>query len=276
MAQSLRPCPQCGRMMDASRSQCVFCAQGSASAAPVASHVAAPGQDQPVSGSQPKGSSAWWGVALIVVMVAVYVVAPIARTFSAPRPTVEVRADGPAFSVMQAGMGYRDDARTQAQRQAYWRSVAGTLVVWTGELRDASLTGDGSLQLRCDPRNGNYDVEARMDGSQSQMLLSLAKGQPVTVQGVLTEETFLGYRVMGARIVSDPTTAAASVADWQQRLAQIPPVERGSFDERRAARRAARQAESAERMKAYEQDKRETRAWLEGLLETKRGTQSAR
>ncbi|MFN3652563.1 MAG: hypothetical protein ACK47B_23550 [Armatimonadota bacterium] len=165
-----------------------------------------------------------------------------------PRFGVNKANPGPHFMTVDAVMDDRRTTLTDAQKQAYWQSVQGTEVIWTGELRDASIEGGGMLRLRCNPKSYGSDVRIELDGSQKDTLLSLIKGQSVTVRGILAEHSIIGYQLRHGRIsgatVAQPTAERHSgrqmtghAADYQSlpNAATVAPPSRvssgGSFSQ---------------------------------------------
>lgn len=120
----------------------------------------------------------------------------------ASRPSTQTLRVGPSFNEVDAVM---DDRRshqwTEAQREAYWNSVKGTLVTWSGEVTDVQLDSGGKMYLKCNSQTYTSDVTVYLNGSQVNLLPQIRKGQRVTVQGVLSDHSFTGYRLTEARIV---------------------------------------------------------------------------
>jgi hypothetical protein len=122
-----------------------------------------------------------------------------ASTPAAPSPTAVPRL-GPSFSDAAAKLE-KATGSTQAQKQAYWQSIQGTQVAWTGEVVEADSNNGGKLSLRCAPDAKGTDVQVKLDGSQTGMLASLGKGKKVTVQGILQDHSGTGYVLANGRIV---------------------------------------------------------------------------
>lgn len=112
------------------------------------------------------------------------------------QPTTKVLVrPGPAFSEVDAKMDSRLSQWTEAQKQAYWASVQGTQVNWSGEVVEVKLDGGGSITLKCNPNTYSSDVEVKLDGSQLNKLPLLSKGQRITIQGILHAHSVYGYDI---------------------------------------------------------------------------------
>ena len=88
-----------------------------------------------------------------------------------------------------------------AQKQAYWASVTGTQVTWTGEVTEVRATSGGEILMKCNPETYTFDVTVTLDGSQVDVLPSINKGQRVTVQGILQNHTGSGYSIAQGRVM---------------------------------------------------------------------------
>lgn len=73
----------------------------------------------------------------------------------------------------------------EKQKEAYWKSVKGTLVTCTGELDDAFTREGGLLFLKCKSTTSTFGVTAYLDGTQLDLIPRLKRGYWVTVQGIL-------------------------------------------------------------------------------------------
>jgi hypothetical protein len=168
MATSLRPCPQCRRMMDARLALCAECERAN-------------GMDRTIQDPAPD------------VTVGMQTRPPIGPARLGSEPA------GP--SLAQADAGLNDTNKTEAQRELYWRSIQGTSVTWTGDLFDAT-TNPPELHLRCNPQNSGADTYVKLEDSEIGKLGSLSKGRYVTVNAILREHTWVGYTLDAGRIVS--------------------------------------------------------------------------
>jgi|GEM_PF-6612325 len=113
--------------------------------------------------------------------------------------TPQVRM-GPSFSEVDSKMDDRLTQWTDAQKEAYWATVEGTQVSWSGEVIEVKLDNGGSVSLKCNPKSFASDVMVNLDGSQLNKLPSLSKGQRITIEGVLKDHSMFGYTISQARL----------------------------------------------------------------------------
>jgi hypothetical protein len=138
-------------------------------------------------------------------------------------PSANSLRPGPTFDDVDAVMDSRRDSSkrlTEAQRDAYWQSVEGTLVTWSGEVGEVSIDGSGSLRLRCNPANDGPDTQVDLDGSQLADLAGVQKGQIVTVEATLKRHSVAGYTLENGKGVRTPQTEKQEVA-WYRRSAKV-------------------------------------------------------
>lgn len=123
--------------------------------------------------------------------------APVEQT-PAPQPQVRI---GPSFSEVDSKMDDRLTQWTDAQKDAYWATVEGTRVTWTGEVVEVKLDAGGRIILKCNPKTMGSDVTVSMDGSQLDKLPSLNKKQQITIEGILEDHSMFGYTVRQGRVI---------------------------------------------------------------------------
>lgn len=118
-------------------------------------------------------------------------------TNSTATPQVRI---GPSFTEVDSKMDDRITQWTDAQKEAYWASVEGTQVTWSGEVIEVKLDDGGTVSLKCNPKTFASDVIVNLDGSQLDKLPSLSKGQRITIVGILKEHSMFGYTISDGRV----------------------------------------------------------------------------
>jgi hypothetical protein len=94
----------------------------------------------------------------------------------------------------------RSGDHTEAQKQAYWQSVRGKQVTWSGQVDQVEITSGGRITLKCNPQSWGSDVSVNLDGTQIQMLPSIQRGTTVTVKGLLEGHSMFGYTLTNGQI----------------------------------------------------------------------------
>lgn len=117
-----------------------------------------------------------------------------------PEEAVQIPT-GPTFEEVDRTMDDRRLDLTDAQRQQYWGTVAGTQVTWTGILHNAYLNGGGEISMQCNPNSVLSDVRVNLDGSQRAELPKLRKGQRITIRAILSDHRMFGYQLEQGQIV---------------------------------------------------------------------------
>jgi hypothetical protein len=224
MATSLRPCPQCRRMMDAGLALCAECERANGMDRTIqdpAPDVTVGMQTRPPIGparpANPVVNGIGTGVGIAVggcivfPLLCLWLVGVGVRGCAAtvqqpvgiqlPKPPARLGSEPAGPSLAQADAGLNDTNKTEAQRELYWRSIQGTSVTWTGDLFDAT-TNPPELHLRCNPQNSGADTYVKLEDSEIGKLGSLSKGRYVTVNAILREHTWVGYTLDAGRIVS--------------------------------------------------------------------------
>ncbi len=121
--------------------------------------------------------------------------APGSTTITAPQVV-----NGPSFSEVDSKMDDRLTQWTDAQKEAYWATVEGTRISWSGEVIEVRLDNGGSVSLKCNPKSFASDVMVNLDGSQLDKLPSLSKGQRIIIEGTLNDHSMFGYTITQARV----------------------------------------------------------------------------
>lgn len=120
-------------------------------------------------------------------------------TTTSPAATPQVRM-GPSFAEADSKMSSRQYQWTEAQQQAYWASIQGTRISWSGEITEVKTENGGSIMLKCNPKTFTFDVTVSLDGSQLDKLASLSKGQRITVEGILDSHSAFGYTIKQGKV----------------------------------------------------------------------------
>ncbi len=123
---------------------------------------------------------------------------PTQRTTSST-VTPQVRM-GPSFGEVDSKMSSRQYEWTEAQQQAYWATVQGTQISWSGEITEVKMENGGSIMLKCNPKTFTFDVSVSLDGSQLDKLAALSKGQRITIVGILNSHSTFGYTIKQGRV----------------------------------------------------------------------------
>lgn len=126
------------------------------------------------------------------------------RTPSA-QPTTNATAEpqariGPSFAEVDSRMSSRQYEWTEAQQQAYWATVQGTQISWSGEITEVKTENGGSIMLKCNPKTFTFDVTVSLDGTQVDKLAALSKGQRITIVGILNSHSTFGYTIKQGRV----------------------------------------------------------------------------
>ncbi len=138
-----------------------------------------------------------------VAPMTVAVPAPVAPAapIAPVAPPIPSARQGPSFHEIDSKMDDRLTGWTQAQKQAYWLSVSGTQVTWTGEVKEVEISSGGHLSLKCNPKTWGSDVEVDLDGSQIDSLSNINKAQRVTIKGILQSHSIGGYKISQGQVV---------------------------------------------------------------------------
>lgn len=129
--------------------------------------------------------------------------APSNAVAPAPVPGIPVApsvSNGPTFQEADSKMDSRISTWTQAQKDAYWATIVGTRVQWSGELLEVRSDRTGSLYVKCNPNSFVGDVNVDLDGTQLNMLASLNKGQRVRFSGLLRGHGVFGYTISNGHV----------------------------------------------------------------------------
>jgi hypothetical protein len=99
-------------------------------------------------------------------------------------------------------MGDSSGQLTPSQKDAYWKSVEGTQVTWSGEVGATTTKYSGMISLKCnhDPKSSLYDVSVVLDGTQLKTLPSIVSGSRATITGTLYQHGASGYTITNGHI----------------------------------------------------------------------------
>lgn len=189
--------------MDARRRTCVFCQQAGVTAPPP--DPASTPTIQVVPPRPRVSRSHVWAARVVSVLIILGTWTLVSQAFeqhgflSAAAVRAQARP-GPTFTECDAVMNDKGSGPTAYQKAGYWPGVEGTLVRWTGEVRE--LSADGSrLTLTCNPANFSYpDTYVTLDGTQAADLYQLTSGRKVTVEGILRTHSVEGYTLDDGRV----------------------------------------------------------------------------
>ena len=116
-------------------------------------------------------------------------------------PTLPPIPIGPGFNEVDGKMSGRLTKWTEAQTEAYWNSVRGTQVTWSGEVKEVELKGGGEITLKCNPETWTSDTEVKLDGTQVASLPRISKGSRVAVRAILSRHDDFGYKLTDGQVI---------------------------------------------------------------------------